>query len=176
MTGTLRTARLALVPATVDQLDALLAGHGPRLAAMLGVRVPEPLIAPPLTDDAIPFFRDEAMSNPHVAVWPFRWIVDRIEGALVGSAGCTGPPDEGGAVLLGYSVYPGFEGRGYASESARALIGDALARAEVRIVRATIPPWHVASQRVAAKAGMAHVGETESDEDGTLQVWETASS
>ena len=172
MSGTIRTARLLLVPATVEHLDALLEGNGQRLGELLHARTPEPLVAPPLTDDAIPFFRDQLRSSPGFAHWPFRWIVDHVDSVLVGSAGCSGPPDADGAVLLGYSVYPAFEGRGYATEAARALVADALVRPGVERVRATIPPWHAASQRVAAKAGMTHVGEIESEEDGRLQVWE----
>jgi hypothetical protein len=45
----------------------------------------------------------------------------------------------------------------------------------VRIVRATIPPDHVASQGVAAKAGLRRTGRIEHDPDeGPVEVWDVS--
>ena len=40
----------------------------------------------------------------------------------VGSVSFGGPPDESGAVLIGYAMYEQFEGHGYATEVVRAMI------------------------------------------------------
>ena len=63
--------------------------------------------------------------------------------------------------------------RGIASEAATTLIAWVLAQPDMQGVRATIPPWHVASRRVAANAGLQPSGriETEPDE-GPVEVWE----
>ena len=75
---------------------------------------------------------------------------------------------------MGYSIYPAFQGQGLASEAAEALTVWALAQPGVRRVRATIPPDNLASQRVAAHAGLHRTGRTEIDEDvGLVEVWET---
>lgn len=76
---------------------------------------------------------------------------------------------------MGYSLYPAFHGRGIASEAARALVAWALGQPGVRRARATIRPGHVASERVAAAAGLHRTGCIENDPDeGSVEVWETA--
>jgi RimJ/RimL family protein N-acetyltransferase len=75
-------------------------------------------------------------------------------------------------VLLGYAIYPRVEGRGYATEATRALIAWALDQVGVAAVRATIPPWHTPSLRVAQKAGMRQVGTARDEEVGEVLVFE----
>lgn len=164
--------RLELRPASVDELDALVSGHRAALEMALGATVPDPLEAPPETADVIGWFRDAIARDPGIRPWFFRWLIDRSERRLVGSIGFGGYPDQEGALLMGYSVYPGDEGQGYASEAAGAIVRWALAQPGVRRVRATIRPGHEASRRVAAKAGLRHIGELESDEEGVSELWE----
>lgn len=165
--------RLDLAPLSVEALDALIAGDGKRLEALTGARFPRPLAAPPLMEDALPFMRDALRGNPAAAAWGPYLMLLRETGEAIGSAGFTGAPDGDGSVLMGYSVYPSFQGQGLASEAAAALVHWALRQAGVRQVRATIPPWHRASQRVAAKAGLRRTDRVEHDPDeGLVEVWE----
>ena len=163
--------RLDLRPATVAALEALIAGDRERLQASAGATFPAPLTAPPLTEDALPHFRDVLRADPTAAAWWGRWLVARESGTVVGMAGFAGAPDEQGTVTLGYSVYPAMQRQGFAAEAAAALTDWALAQPGVRRVRATIPPEHVASQRVAARAGLTRTGLGETDE-GQVEVWE----
>jgi RimJ/RimL family protein N-acetyltransferase len=94
--------------------------------------------------------------------------VHRESGAVVGMGGFKGPPADG-AVEIAYAVGADSRGRGYATEIARALVAYAFACDEVEVVRAHTLPHGIASQRVLAKCGFAHVGEVLDPEDGL--VW-----
>jgi ribosomal-protein-alanine N-acetyltransferase len=171
----LSSRRLDLPPLTVAALDALIAGDRVALEAETGARFPEPLAAPPLMEDALPFFRENVLKDAGAAHWWARLVVLRETGEAVGSAGFTGAPDESGTVTLGYSVYPAYQRQGIAAEAAAALVAWALQQPGVRVVRATIPPDRVASQGVAARAGLQRTGRIEHDPDeGPVEVWELA--
>jgi RimJ/RimL family protein N-acetyltransferase len=169
--GRLSIDRLDLVPLTVDALDALILGDRQRLETLAGARFPAPLVAPPLMEDALPFLRDQLRAGRGELGWGPWLAVVRATGDAVGCV-AVGRPDAAGRVMLGYSIYPGFEGRGYATEAARALVSWALIQANVSSVRATIPPWHAPSVRVAEKIGMHRVGTDEDDEVGEVLVFE----
>ena len=168
------TERLDLPPLSAEAIEALIDGDGERLTALTGAVFPLPVRAPPLMEDALPFFRDRLRDEPSVAPWFARLIVRRETREAVGSVGLNGPPDAEGMVLAGYSVYPEFQGHGYATEAMRALVAWALAQPGVTRVRATIPPGNAPSLRVAEKAGMRLVGTERDDEVGEVQVWEIA--
>jgi RimJ/RimL family protein N-acetyltransferase len=98
-------------------------------------------------------------------------VVCRATGAVVGACSFKAPPD-GGVVEIAYGIDPGQEGRGYATEAARALVEYALTQREVRAVRAHTLPGGVASQRVLAKCGFAYVGDVTDPEDGVVSRFE----
>ena len=174
--GVLSSRRLDLIPLPTAALDALIAGDRQRLEAETGARFPAPLAAPPLMEDALPFMRDSLREDAENARWGPYLIVLRETGEAVGSAGFTGKPGGAGIVTLGYSIYSEFQRRGIASEAATALVAWAVAQPGVRSVRATIPPGHSASQRVAAHAGLRRTSLVEHDPDeGSVEVWERIS-
>ena len=172
MNSEITTERLRIPPATVAELDALISGNRDEFQRLLGASASDPLEPPPETGDVLEWFRGTLANDPAIAPWFFRWIIDKQERRLVGSAGFSGYPDDEGVVLFGYGIYPADEGKGYATEAAAALVRWALTLESVRKVRATIPTWHIASQRVSAKAGLTYRHDLPSDEYGTLQVWE----
>ena len=174
MLGALRltTDRLELRPLTAEVLDALIRRDGGELYALTGARFPEPPVAPPLMEDALPFMRDRLRSEPSELGWWAWLVVARATGQAVGSVGLGGKPDADGGVVLGYSIYPVFEGRGYATEAARALVAWALGQPGVASVRATIPPGHTPSLRVADKLDMRQVGTAQDEEVGEVLVFE----
>ena len=168
----LSTDRLELRPLTADALDALILRDRSRLEAVTGARFPDPLLPPPLMDDALPFMLDRLRADPGELGW-WAWLITaRAAREAVGSVGLGGRPDGEGTVVLGYAVYPAFEGRGYATEAARALTSWALDQFGVTRVRATIPPGHTPSLRVAEKLGMRPVGTAQDDEVGEVLVFE----
>ena len=170
--GLLASRRLDLTPLSVEALTALIAGDRAALEAVTGATFPVPLAAPPLMADALPFMRDLLLADPENGNWgPYLLILRETSGA-VGSSGFIGKPDDDGAVTLGYSVYPAYQRRGFAAEATAALVDWAVTQPGVRSVRATIPPAHAASQRVAAHAGLHRTSRVESDPDeGPVEVW-----
>jgi [ribosomal protein S5]-alanine N-acetyltransferase len=100
------------------------------------------------------------------------FIVDRERNCVVGTAGFKGPPDPDGVVEIAYGVAPEYQGRGYATEAANALVEFALADSMVKIVRAHTLPEPNASTRVLTKNGFRHLGEVIDPEDGPVWRWE----
>jgi RimJ/RimL family protein N-acetyltransferase len=105
---------------------------------------------------------------------PWRWgflTVERDSGLVVGTAGFKGPPDPDGTVEIAYGVVPSFQGRGYATEAAAALVGYAR-DANARLIRAHTLPERNASTRVLEKCGFQHVGTVVDPDDGPVWRWE----
>jgi ribosomal-protein-alanine N-acetyltransferase len=89
--------------------------------------------------------------------------------------GLGGPPDEDCAVEAGYTLYESARGRGLASAALRLVIRIALARPGVTALRASVPPEHADSLRVAERAGLERIGTRPHDELGTVVVLEIRS-
>lgn len=99
-------------------------------------------------------------------------LVQRIDDAVVGSCGFKGPPTLDGVVEIAYVVAPEYQGNGYATEAAQALVSYAFSHSRVRIVRAHTLPEANASTRVLAKSGFQCVGEVVDPDDGLVWRWE----
>jgi RimJ/RimL family protein N-acetyltransferase len=154
----LNTQRLKLVPFTPEAIGALLAGDEAGLRRATGFIFPTPLRPPPLMEELLPMVRDRLVAEPATLGW-WTWLaVERDTQRVTGALGFGGPPDAEGAVMIGYSTYPGAARHGYASEATRALVDWALAQSGVTRVCASIPPDNVAARRVAEKVGMSVVG------------------
>jgi ribosomal-protein-alanine N-acetyltransferase len=95
-------------------------------------------------------------------------LVHRSSGSIVGFCSFKGPPMDG-VVEIAYGIAPDEQGKGYATEAARALVDFAHTFAGVKLVRAHTLPDGAASKRVLEKCGFQHVGEVIDPEDGL--VW-----
>lgn len=85
------------------------------------------------------------------------WLVETHEGDFVGDCGLTWQQVNGRSVLeVGYHVTPHLQGRGYATEAARACVQEAQRRSADSVLTAIIHPENAASLRVAEKLGMSH--------------------
>ncbi|MFN8651951.1 MAG: GNAT family N-acetyltransferase [Gemmatimonadales bacterium] len=152
------TSRLDLAPLSADSIDALLAGDEPRLRELTGATFPTPLAPPPLIEDVLPLVREQLKLYPETLGW-WTWLtIDKATGKATGASGFGGPPDEEGAVMIGYATYPGANRKGFASEAAEALVQWALQQPGVKRVCASIPPDNIAARRVAEKIGMRVAG------------------
>jgi [ribosomal protein S5]-alanine N-acetyltransferase len=121
--------------------------------------------------EAIPVVRDRLRARPDEAPW-WNWvIVERGTRRAIGSVAFGGEPDAGGAVLIGYAMYPAFEGLGYATEAVRAMIGWAFHQPGVKLVRALAPVWNTPALRVAENVGMRPVAADEDDDIGEVLVY-----
>jgi [ribosomal protein S5]-alanine N-acetyltransferase len=91
---------------------------------------------------------------------------------VIGMCGFTGPPDTNGAVELAYGIVPSYQGKGYATEAAAALVELASADPRVRIIRAHTLPERNASTRVLEKCGFRKIGEVVDPENNLVWRWE----
>ena len=83
------------------------------------------------------------------------WILETHDGEFVGDCGLTWQPVGGEQVLeVGYHVLPAHQGRGYATEAARACLELATGAIGQQHVVAIVHPDNVASRRVAERIGM----------------------
>ena len=99
-------------------------------------------------------------------------MVHRDNDAIIGQCAYKGPPSTDGVVEISYGVDPEYQGRGYATEAARALVAYAFGADDVQIVRAHTFREANASTRVLAKCGFEKVGEVVDPEDGLVWRWE----
>lgn len=169
---TVQTERLRLDALDRDALQAWLDADAQSLFALTGARFADPPEPPPLFGEDLPGFRDRMAEAPGELGW-WVWLIARRDDArAVGVCGLGGRPDDDGVVVIGYSVYPEMEGRGYATEAARAVTAWALAAPGVSRVRATVPIGNPGSLAVARKLGMSVVGSESHPEVGELAVCE----
>ena len=168
------TARLELTPLDADAIQALLAGDAKRLKQLTGAAFPHPIAPPPYMAESLPVVGAQLRKSPAEAPW-WNWLVVKHEdGEAVGSVAFGGKPDPAGAVLIGYAMYPGHEGRGYATEAVKAMVEWAFAQPGVKTVRALAPVWNTPAVHVAEKVGMRPVASDEDDEVGEVLVYEVA--
>lgn len=90
------------------------------------------------------------------------WYVILPDGAgrktLIGSVGAGGPPDESGAIMIGYSLRDQFHGKGYATEALQGFLAWAGRHPGLRRVVANTYPHLTTSIRVLEKCGFGLVG------------------
>jgi ribosomal-protein-alanine N-acetyltransferase len=92
---------------------------------------------------------------------------------VVGTCGFKAAPDEG-RVEIAYFTFPGYEGKGIATQMARHLVLIARdADAGVTVAAQTLPGRN-ASHRVLEKLGFRCMGSLEHPEDGTVLEWRDA--
>ncbi len=156
----LETRRLRLITGTVALAQAELRDRED-FARQLGAAVPENW--PPETlADALPLFLELLEAAEEGTPWYTWYALQSPDGAgkeiLVGSIGFKGAPDATGTVEVGYSVLPQFQGRGYASEMAAALVDWALGQEGVQRVIAETEPGNTGSIGVLRNTGFMPAG------------------
>ena len=156
-----RTARLELIAATLDLIEAELAGPD-ALGALLGVPVPPSWPPGEYDREALEFFTARLLAEGPAALGWYNWYAitigaDGRRQALVAGAGYLGPPADG-IVELGYSVVPEARGRGFATEMVQALALRALSVDGVRKVIAHTLESNMTSQGVLQRSGFMRAG------------------
>ncbi len=168
----LDTPRLTLVPSAPVHLLTLI-DEPAHFEARAGQRAAAGLREFFVSDDVSP----QWLAALRQAEGPDPWrhgffVIHRDSGTIIGSAGFTGPPDSGGTVEIAYGIVPGFQGQGYATEAAAALVQFAGSSGGVHHVRAHTLPESNASTRVLAKCGFRHTGTVTDPVDGIVWRWE----
>jgi len=152
------TPRLRLVPLRVDhavEMAGVLAD--PALNAFIGGR-------PPSTDELRATYRRQvAGRSPDGAEGWHNWIVrTRDPDEAVGFVQAT-IRDGGRLADVAWVVGVPWQGRGFATEAARAMVAWLEARGAVTVT-AHVRPGHAASERIAERAGLAATDEVEDGE------------
>jgi ribosomal-protein-alanine N-acetyltransferase len=171
------TARLDLVSMSPDFLDALLHGRREEASGLLGATLP----------GAFPNEHDAAFLNLRLRqmrqdpLWQeclVRAIVLREDGRpMIGHAGFHGPPGvnglrASGALEIGYTIFEPYRGRGYARESAQALLDWARSELGVTHFVASAAPDNAPSLAIIRRLDFVQTGEAWDEEDGLELVWE----
>jgi RimJ/RimL family protein N-acetyltransferase len=168
------TVRLTLQPYTPEQLLALREGVSEfeeRIGE--GVRAGTGLREFFVSDDVSPQWLERLRSAAGPDPWVFGFaVIHREDQCVIGAASFKGPPDDDGVVEIAYGIVPAYQGQGYATEAASALVAFAAERVDVCTIRAHTLPDNNASMRVLAKAGFQLVGEVIDEEDGLVCRWE----
>ncbi len=168
----LETARLVLRPASPQQLLALIE-QPERFEELTGFAAAEGLREFFVSDDVSPTWLAALRGSSGADLWRHGcFIIDRQRRSVIGSVGFKGPPNSSGIVEVAYGIVPGSQGRGYATEAARALVGYAVNSDGVRLVRAHTLPEENASTRVLLKCGFRHTDNVIDPEDGPVWRWE----
>lgn len=167
----LDTARLRLIPITLEVMEAVLDHDKPGAEHIVGARFPAGWPDDPLLDVGFPYSRAAIRAAPDVRLWGDSLVVLRDEPRVVGSVVFHGRPRDGVAEV-GYSIEHGSRGNGLATEATRACVEWALAQAGVAAVQATTFPWHTASLGVIRNIGMQQITTREHDTLGELLVFE----
>lgn len=154
-TTVIDTERLALLPLLVEHADELVAVLDDReLHTFIGG---SPLLLPELRAR----YERQVAGSPDPAVTWHNWAIRlRDEDCLVGTAQATVSES---TAEIAWVVATGWQGRGIASETARAVVGW-LEQHGVHTVIAHIHPEHEASARVAAAAGLEPTDEVQDGE------------
>jgi RimJ/RimL family protein N-acetyltransferase len=98
--------------------------------------------------------------------WVQFTVFERGAGRLVGDVGLSPADDEHGVIKIGYTIDPGFQGRGYATEAVKALVAYAFDTLGADVVRAYASAENLPSHRVAEKAGLKLIERFEGIDDG----------
>ena len=132
----LDTPRLTLVACTPAQLLVLIE-HPERFEDVAALTPADGLRGFYVSGEVSPSWLETLRKSAARGADPWRhgfWVVEKSAGEIVGGAGFKGAPDADGMVEIAYGIVPSREGRGYATEAARALIH--FAGNEHRVARA----------------------------------------
>jgi [ribosomal protein S5]-alanine N-acetyltransferase len=161
--------KVTIVATTLAALDAEEAG-GEATAHFLNVN-PPPSWPPQHNDaDTREWMRNLLRQHPGEPGYNSWYLI--ADGELVGTLGYTGPPDDEGAVEIGYAVVDERHRRGYASAGVALLVSRAFADPRVNLVAAHALADGFASQGVLLKAGFTQVGDPVHTDEGPVVRFE----
>jgi [ribosomal protein S5]-alanine N-acetyltransferase len=113
---------------------------------------------------------DEKAQN-NIAPFCGYLFIEAKTNRLIGNGGMVGPPDENGIVEIGYEIAPFYQGQGFATEAAQAMIEIAL-DAGAKSVIAHTEAFANASNAVLKKLGMKFAKELNAEEPiGKVWQW-----
>lgn len=156
----LETARLKIIPLTLEQFDLLLHGMDELEKEMGWIDSGKSLDAE--VQQAMEMLYHEALLHPGHYEWYTNWqIVLKAENKSIGSMCFMKEPDRVGQVEIGYGMNEEYRNRGYMTEAVIRLCQWAFQQENVRTVIAETEVDNYGSQRVLEKSGMVRYGFTD---------------
>ena len=162
------TSRLALIAVTPEMLMSEKNGDG-RLGELIQCVIPANWPLKDWEPHVFDFLLSQLAEHPEQLGWP-RYVSFVPPGGhrtLIGTLGAFTKAARPSECEIGYSILPPYEGRGFATEAARALIEYLRADERLDSVIAHTFPSIPESIRVMEKCGMVYDGEGE--EAGTIR-------
>jgi RimJ/RimL family protein N-acetyltransferase len=172
----IETTNLKLISHSPEHLLALIKGSD-AYAHSFGFEVANGLRDFIVSKEVSPQWLAQLQSATVTDPWTHGFaVLHSASGKVIGAAGFKGPPGPDGAVEIAYGIAPDYQGRGYATEAAGALVRYALNSGSVRLVRAHTLPTENASTRVLTKCGFKFINEVIDPDDGPVWRWEKSCS
>ncbi len=167
----LETPRLLLVRDTPEMVRAMKHGQ-PAFESLIGYRVADGIMD---FSQGMSPERVRALESGEANPWLYGlWAIHKADGVVIGAGGFRAPPDANGVVEIAYGIVSGYQGQGYATEVAGALVQFSFRDPSVRSLCAHTLPEDNASTRVLLKSGFHKSGEIIDPEDGSVWNWELA--
>jgi len=166
----LQTKNLKLVPHLPAHLLALSEG-GPAYEKVSGMRIAQGVHKFLLA--ATPEFMAQLRRATGPDPWNFGFaVLHKIDNVMIGFCSFTGPPSPDGTVEIAYGIAPDYQGKGFATEAALALVEFASRDARVMTIYAHTLPETNASTHVLEKCGFTKTGEVIDSENNRVWRWE----
>ena len=165
-------SNVRLFPHTTDHLRAVIEGaevYEQRFQIKVADGVRDFLIGPEVSAEFLARLSSPAEPDLWKDGFGVLHVADNI---LIGFCSFTGPPTADEIVEIAYGIAPGYQGRGHATEAARAIVDYAFASGRVGTIHAHTLPEHNASTRVLQKCGFSFRGEIIHPTDGPVWRWE----
>ena len=164
----MHSTMIRLIPLDASALDGLICDIDGGLRPMVSNRREARTFLRPLLDELRGFQQSAGAAAP----WPGYLAIEPDGRRLVGMCAFKGHPNDAGEIEIAYETAPRFEGLGYATQMARALVAIAFRAPEVRQVIAHTLPDSCVSTRVLRNAGLRLDGEVFDPTNGRVWRWE----
>lgn len=165
---------IELVAMTPAFVEAVLADRREEAAGLLEIELPDEF-----PSEGERGFLGMRLRQMHDDVRFEQWCPHAVvlDGRMIGHAGFHGPPGVNSthnpaAVEYGYSIYPAWRRRGYATAASKMLMDMAEEWAGIRHFVLSVSPDNEPSLAIVRKFGFVRTGERMDDEDGLEHIFE----
>lgn len=157
------TARLRLITITPEMLDAE-SVLPQRLEPLLQLRVPAEWPDANWEPHVFTFIKHQYVEHPHTLGWHRYVALAGDDPVLIGAVGAFPMPDQ--VAEIGYAILEPWQGSGYATEAARAVIQQVISDGAQSVIAHTFPHMRN-SIRVMEKCGLEY--QSPGEETGTVR-------
>ena len=168
----MQSSSVSLYPHTAEHLRALRDGtevYERRFELKVADGVRDFLVGPEVSAEFLARLNSAAEPDP----WKDGFgVLHEAENIIIGFCSFTGPPTADGMVEIAYGIAPRYQGRGYATEAAQAILDYAFASGRVRTIQAHTLPELNPSTRVLQKCGFTLKEQIIHPVDGPVWLWE----